>query len=136
MIDFRVTVDASKFYNWVDKSLRMVQNMQDTMYRISEFLEVMVRPRVPYDKGYLEHSVEIRMLGEYPMYETQVRWSGEANPNTDFDYAYTQEVDSYNHPIKPAGRQSARYVEVGLEKASKDIFITLKNDYISALGGK
>jgi len=135
MIDLRISVDASKFYSWADKSMMAIQNMQDTMYRISEFLAVMVQPRVPYDQGYLEQSVETRMLGEYPLYEAEVRWSGEDNPNTDFDYAYTQEVDLYRHPIKPMGRRRARYVEVGIEKASNTIFVTLKNDYISALRG-
>lgn len=129
------TIDTTKWGQWTNNAIAGVVAMVNTIYEISPILEAHTRIWTPLKEGYLENSfTETVLSGAYPFFEFEFRMSGEANPKTDYDYAYYQHIGFWNHPKRPRGVERADYLFHGMWFASDDIAIVIEKDYLSALG--
>jgi hypothetical protein len=112
----------------INKSSRImsVQEMADAGHIIKEHTYL----KVPFDEGYLVEGFGQRLRTKSgAFYELNVYFSAEANPFTDYDYAYIQEIMPYNHPKR--GEQF--YLGKGMKKAERDIWNNLNMKFEKVL---
>lgn len=118
--------DFQKDLQKIDKSMRIlaVSEVSQAGHTIKEHTYL----KVPFDEGYLvEGFGQTLKTRSGSFYELNFYFSAQANPFTEYDYAYIQDVMPYNHPkrgeqffmehgIKEAEPYIWRDVESGFEK--------------------
>lgn len=130
-------VDASKFYSWYYNAYATVRTMKNVFERIIPIVQTHTRPFIPLERGFLERSMEDRIMNNFPFIELQMVWSGKENIYAHgYDYAYYQNIMNVYHPKRPKGQNASHFVEKGIEASFPNVMVVIETDYLSALGVK
>lgn len=127
MTEFNIEVDASKFYDWAERSVANVKAMKKVLLESAQLIGLNTYPLVPFLTGELQSSFRESVNVTYPFFEVEF---GYMVVGADWDYALIQHRENFVHP-----RQGVQfYLSEGIKRSSKDVFTTIETDYLTALG--